>query len=233
MIYKDFYNKWLGRRVDVDGQFGYQCVDLVKAYIRDCFGIPNGAYGDAIKWWTQTKGAILAKFWRVEGSAAVQGDIVIFRGINGNVYGHIGVATGGLTSSAVEVLEQNGATGNGSGTGGDAIRKRYIARSRVAGLLRPKTSTPPLPAPGKWEVGNLVWLKGNVQKWRVYRPGVQPKTGREIGSLAPYKFWNGPNGQRGLTYVIRELTPYPNTVGIDSRTYGRCWIYLDSDAQKV
>jgi hypothetical protein len=115
----------------------YQCVSFVKAYIRECYGLEPGYWGHAIQYWTQPNQALLSKFYQVSNSEAQKGDIVMLWGLPGNPYGHIGIATGGLTAISVEILEQNGSTGNGTGTGGDAIRTRYVDRSRVAGLLRP------------------------------------------------------------------------------------------------
>lgn len=144
MTYAQFKNKYLGKRVDIDGIYGAQCTDLVKTYLRDCYGIPNGAYGNAIDYWYKPHKAVLAKFNRVSGSSAKQGDIVVLKGVNGNPYGHIGIADGNAGLATVTILEQNGSTGNGSGLGKDAIRTRAIPRWRVVGLLRAKTvATPP------------------------------------------------------------------------------------------
>jgi len=141
MTYQQFQNKWLGKRVDIDKLYGYQCVDLIKQYMLETQGIPNGAYGNAVDYWYKTHNAVSAKYDRVNGSNAQQGDIVVLKGINGNPYGHIGIATGNINFISVQILEQNGSTGNGSGVGGDAIRVRYVPRWRVVGLLRPKAST--------------------------------------------------------------------------------------------
>jgi CHAP domain-containing protein len=237
MTYKYFQNKWLGRRVDYDGVARFQCVDLIKQYLNECYGLKPGAWGNAIDYWNRTRPEVLQKFSKVYNSNAKEGDIVVLYGVNGNPYGHIGVATGGLTPESVEILEQNGSTGGGSGTGNDAIRKRFKPRYRVAGLLRPIQNAPaPAPAAtgGSWKVGDLVWLHGNVPQWRVYRPGTKPQKGKEVGFIRPANYWHGPNGQKGLTYRIRELTPHLHTVGIDTQTYGRVWIWIgDSDSSKV
>lgn len=146
MTYREFetYALRLGR-VDFDKVFGYQCVDLVKLYMYKRYKVPNGAYGNAIDYWYRTSNVVLQKFKKVAGSNAKAGDIVIFETnvtpmVKGMQPGHIGVATGGLTSTSVEILEQNGSSGGGTGTGGDAIRKRYKPRYRVAGLLRPRST---------------------------------------------------------------------------------------------
>lgn len=148
MTYADFEAKWLGGKVDYDGVYQYQCVDLTKQYMAEVFGMKPGAWGNAIDYWTKTHPGVLERFDKVANSDAKRGDIVVINGLSGNPYGHIGIATGAIDGVNVEILEQNGSTGGGSGTGKDAIRKRFIPRSRVAGLLRPKApAAPPAPAP--------------------------------------------------------------------------------------
>jgi hypothetical protein len=128
----------------------YQCVSLVKAYIRECYNLEPGAWGNAIHYWTRTAQPLLTKFQQVSNSEAQKGDIVILWGVNNNPLGHIGIATGGLTATTVDILEQNGSTGGGTGTGQDAIRTRWVARSRVAGLLRPVAVAQPVATPSSY-----------------------------------------------------------------------------------
>lgn len=135
MSLNDFVNKWLGNRTDYDHVYAYQCVDLILQYVADCYGITSGVWGNAIDYWTNPTARLLQSFDKVQG--AIQGgDIVVLNGLPGNPYGHIMVAINGVTA-----IEQNGQTGDGSGTGGDAIRYRTIPTNRVAGLLRPKQGT--------------------------------------------------------------------------------------------
>lgn len=140
----NFKTKWLGQRIDFDHTYGYQCVDLVRQYFYENYGLGDaaGGVGGAINYWNNTPRGVLSKFDRVDGSAARNGDVVILYGLPGNPYGHIGIGTGNINDTKVEILEQNGSTGNGSGVGPDAIRTRWVDRTRVAGLLRPKEETP-------------------------------------------------------------------------------------------
>ena len=140
MSYQAFEGRWIGRRNNYDSVYGYQCVDLIKVYVAEEFGLKPGAWGNAIDYWTRTNQGMLGKFTRVASNSVKQGDIVVINGTSSNRYGHIVVATGGQNGTSFEALEQNGSAGNGSGTGGDAIRKRWIARNRVAGILRPKVT---------------------------------------------------------------------------------------------
>lgn len=129
-----FAQKYLGKKIDYDGVYGYQCVDLIKQYLKEEYGLAPGSWGNAIDYWTKTNPALLTKFDRIASQSPQAGDIVILNGTAGNPYGHIAVATDANT-----MLEQNGSTGGGSGTGADAIRYRAIPKTRIAGLLRPKS----------------------------------------------------------------------------------------------
>lgn len=148
-----FRNEWLVKgKVDFDGKYGAQCVDLVRQYFFQCFGLGDRAGGVAyaINYWTATPAGVLEKFDRVQTSSPLAGDVVVLRTAGRTDLegaGHIGIATGAINGANFEMLEQNGQTGSGSGTGPDAIRTRYIARSRILGVLRPKAATPPPAAP--------------------------------------------------------------------------------------
>lgn len=139
----NFARKWLGGRVDYDHVYAYQCVDLVKQYWHEVYGVRSGAWGNAIDYANRPNGTMLKYFSKVGGTNPVKGDVVVLRGLPGNPYGHIGIASGRNTGSTVEILEQNGSTGGGSGRGGDAIRYRAIPKSRIAGLLRRKSVSKP------------------------------------------------------------------------------------------
>jgi hypothetical protein len=198
MNFDQFAAKWLGQRVGDDSLVTsreetdatkYQCVSLIKQYVRECYGIEAGAWGNAIHYWTQTNQALLTKFAQVANNEARQGDIVILWGVAGNAYGHIGIATGSITSLKLEILEQNGSTGNGTGLGGDAIRTRYVDRSRVAGLLRPQTpSVAYTPAysiihyfsPAKW-----VQINKPTYRWNIGYHDFEEMRNKAMASISP------------------------------------------------
>ena len=159
---KKFQEKYRAQRwVDVDGVYGYQCVDLAKAYLRDCFGITPGSFGDAIEYWTHTASVILKKFNKVATTNVKAGDLVVKR------KNHIGVATGKQTATQVEILEQNGHDGTGLKHAGNEIRYRYIDKSTIAGVLRPKTSTKV--ATYVVKKGDTLWKIAKILKTSVAR----------------------------------------------------------------
>lgn len=146
----NFKNEWLGRRVDFDHVFAYQCVDLILQYVYEVYGL-TAVRGNAIDYWNNPSPALISKFHKLASTDAIAGDIVVLNGHPGNPYGHIGIATGNVNATEIEILEQNGQDGSGSGIGGNAIRTRFILKNRVAGLLRANdvpAAAAPAPAAG-------------------------------------------------------------------------------------
>lgn len=45
--YTEFIKKYNGKAKDYDGVAGVQCVDLIKYYLKEVFGLNPGAWGDA------------------------------------------------------------------------------------------------------------------------------------------------------------------------------------------
>lgn len=40
MTHKQFVDKWNGRYVDFDGRYGFQCMDLMRQYVKEVHGLP-------------------------------------------------------------------------------------------------------------------------------------------------------------------------------------------------
>lgn len=224
--FDQFKNEWLGRVVDYDHVYQYQCVDLILEGLYEMYGIASGVTGNAIDYWVKTgingfNQVLLTKFNKIASSEAQKGDIVVLNGLSGNPDGHIGWATGNIDATDVEILEQNGQDGSGSGVGGNAIRVRYIARSRVAGLLRPisqPATSAPAPA-ASTPSGNTVYLAASVATWAAYKvgSGLRKGTSDQVGSLLPSKYG-------GLSYpIVSWVGNY--AVVIDTSSYGRVAIW--------
>lgn len=108
--YKDFVKKRLGKRVDYDGGFGFQCVDLAKQYLTEPLGMGRVfALGNAKN---VPNHPMFAKREKLGVNNLMQGDIIIrTRG----KYGHIAIVDH-IRDGKVYVLEQNG-SGKNSGSG--------------------------------------------------------------------------------------------------------------------
>lgn len=216
MSYQSFKAEWLGRRIDYDHVYGFQCVDLILQYVYEGYGLASGVWGNAIDYWQRPSPALLTKFDLVASKDCQQGDIVVLYGMPGNPYGHIGICDTQDAQNVV-ILEQNGA-GGGTGLGRDAVETRSIPKSRIAGLLRPKyvPIPPPDPAPAR----STVTLPGSVQSWRLYRngSGLRPNTTDQIAVLAPSQFG-------GLTYKIQAwVGDYAVVIQTQMFGSGTIWI---------
>ena len=134
MNFEDFSNKWLipsGQRIDYTHALTFDSIELIFQYLYECYQISNiDTSITPLTWWTNPPSVILTQFYKVENSDTLAGDIIVLDN-------HIGIATGNLNPTDIEIMEQNGETGDDSSQSGDAIRTRYIARERVIGILRP------------------------------------------------------------------------------------------------
>lgn len=165
-----------------------------------------------------------------------QGDIMFFGATPADGYvnsyynpaGHTGICDSASASGFALTQENAPATGEGVNTTNYAWKFRPCE-----GWLRPKVAADPTPAPSPTPsslIGREVWLHA-VPQWHVYRVGTQPILTNAIGYLVPQNYDHGPSGQPGLTYEVLGVSQYPNTVTIQTDTYGNVDIYLDGDAQ--
>jgi len=224
-IYESFKAEWLGKKVDFDHVYNFQCVDLIRQFLYEKFNLNAGVYGNAIDYWTKPTAAVLTRFHKVASADPQASDIVILNGNPGNPYGHIGIASGNNTATTVEILEQNGSTGNGLGLGGDAIRTRAIPKNRIAGLLRANGADAPAPAPAPapavQNTGRVLNLPGSVSSWRVYKPGGPWTVNYAIAKLNPAQYG-------GLSYDIVG-SPASNIYLINTQMFGQVAIYAGPD----
>lgn len=153
--------KWLGKYVDYDGVMGYQCTDFVKEGLTEATGRRFGTMGNAIDWWNRPVEALIDVATSVRGSNAVAGDIVIKRP------NHVAFATGNITGSQLEILEQDGHTGTGTKSPGNEVRTRWINRSDVAGLWRIYALHLAAPASSS-VVGKHITLPTDSGAWHLY-----------------------------------------------------------------
>ena len=116
--HKNFVQKRLGKRVDYDGAYGFQCADLAKQYISEALEFGKiGALGNAKD---MPKSPFFANWEKIKGMKnLMQGDIIIR---SQGQYGHVAIVDHVLNGK-VYVLEQNGSgKDSGSGLGANSIR---------------------------------------------------------------------------------------------------------------
>lgn len=135
MTLKEFTQKYVGQKVDYDGQYGFQCVDLFRQYCRDVLNIPHtGGVVGAKELYTRYDQMPLGQkyFERIpcSGGEPQAGDVVVFSGSARNKYGHVAIVLD-ADYRVITVLEQDGLRQNGVHVG----TWNY---TRVLGYLRKK-----------------------------------------------------------------------------------------------
>lgn len=115
--FNQIINKYIGKRVDYNNDNSYQCVDFVKQYVKEQYGIGLGLFGpSALSGWN-TGSPFNSSFKRVNyipGLYPECGDIVFLDKTSNNPYGHVAVADNGCDGTKLVVIEQNAGNGNGS-----------------------------------------------------------------------------------------------------------------------
>lgn len=122
-----FIKKYLGTKVDYDGKFGAQCVDLFRQYCCEVLDVPQlppveGAK-DLIKnsgKLSVTKDSALADYSR--------GDVLIWGASKTNPYGHVAILVSVYNTKYFIVLEQDGFKQDG-------VKLAFRSRERLLGCL--------------------------------------------------------------------------------------------------
>lgn len=140
MNYQDFIKKHNGKGTDFDGRYGVQCVDLVKSYLKDVFGITAGYWGDAHAYYDgfNSHKELTDNFTRIKNTADFvpkKGDIVVWSSkLNGSA-GHIAIANGEGNTKYFYSYDQNWTGRHDKCT---LVKHNYNC---VLGVLRPKNQS--------------------------------------------------------------------------------------------
>lgn len=85
--YKNFVQKRLGKRVDYDGRYGFQCADLAKLYIDE--GLEFGKIGALGNAKDMPNNPFFSSWEKIKGmNNLMQGDIIIR---SQGQYGHVAI----------------------------------------------------------------------------------------------------------------------------------------------
>ena len=116
MTLDEFVKEYEGKKVDYDGYYGAQCVDLVRLYIRLVWGLPQpkniiSAY-EAYTHWLRCGNGFNEISWKSITKIA-RGDIIVFPPTDTNPHGHIAIVLD-VTNDEVLCFEQNDFTQKGA-----------------------------------------------------------------------------------------------------------------------
>ena len=146
MTLDNFINKYMGKATDYDGVYNAQCVDLIKLYLRDCFGIRAGTWGNAVDYYRYFKNKNWAGYERMNEAfeiipntpdfIPVKGDICVFGEYFSKNHnnGHIGIATDKCTVNKLYIYDQNAKGKNDP----MKISTYGYTSKNFLGVLRPK-----------------------------------------------------------------------------------------------
>lgn len=137
MTLEEFVIKYSGKKVDFDGVYGAQCVDLFRQYSKECLGISEhtgscSTSGGAKDLFLDYNKMPLEKkyFSRETKKSMIQGDILIWNETETNKYGHVAIYLGKLNNSLI-VFEQDGFKQDGA-------KINIRSKNNLLGFLRKK-----------------------------------------------------------------------------------------------
>jgi len=120
MTLEEFVKKYNKKKVDFDGVYGAQCVDLFRQYVKECLGISEhtgscSTTGGAKDLFLDYPKMPIEKkyFTRETKKAMVSGDVLIWDSTPSNEYGHVAIYLGAINNSLI-VFEQNGFSQEGA-----------------------------------------------------------------------------------------------------------------------
>lgn len=133
MTLDEFVKKYNGKKVDFDGRYGCQCVDLFRQYCEDVLTIPHtGGVIGAAELYTKYEAMPLEKkyFEKIEfkGTPPMVGDVVIFKPTKKNGFGHVAIVLS-ADNLSMTVFEQDGYAQTGT-------KFAYWKYNHVLGFLR-------------------------------------------------------------------------------------------------
>ena len=135
----EFIEKYQGKKVDFDGAYGAQCVDLFRQYAKEVLGIkehtgPCATTGGALDLFMDYNIMPVEKKYFIRSTQKnwKSGDVLIWGPTDKNKYGHVAILIAVFDNSKFLVFEQNGITQAGA-----EIRVRD--RTYLLGYLRKKT----------------------------------------------------------------------------------------------
>jgi len=116
MVLGEFVVKYYGKKVDYDGVFGAQCVDLFRQYAKEVWGLPPleglGDGGASLLYTNYEKLPLTKKYLdrmqcAMKGQPIPPGAVVIFGPTAANKYGHVGICIN-TEGEKINLLEQDG-----------------------------------------------------------------------------------------------------------------------------
>ena len=137
MNVEEFVKKYNGKKIDFDGVYGAQCVDLFRQFVKECLGISEhtgvcATTGGAKDLFLDYDKMPIEKkyFLRMKNKGNIPGDILIWDSSEKNKYGHVAIYLGKLNNDFI-VFEQDGFKQDGA-------KINLRSKTNLLGFLRKK-----------------------------------------------------------------------------------------------
>lgn len=132
------FEKWvknnLGKKIDYDGVYGVQCVDLVKHYIKNCLNTNPQNIGNAKEYWSKRNSSYIKSLFvaikNTEGFIPVECDVFVR---SSGECGHIGVVCSDKNTARIFYAYEQNAGGTHEG-----MTKHSHTNWATVNFLRPK-----------------------------------------------------------------------------------------------
>lgn len=113
MSFEEFIIKYNGKKVDYDGAYGAQCVDLFRLYNREVWGNPHtgavdGAKDLVVNYERMPLEQRFLSLVPVNRDFVKTGDVAVWNATEVNKYGHVAIVVGLLGDESLIVFEQDG-----------------------------------------------------------------------------------------------------------------------------
>lgn len=128
MTLGEFVLKHYKSKVDFDGHYGAQCVDLYRQYCAEVLGVKQSPPVVGAKDLIKNPGELFA----VDEEPGMEysiGDILVWGATSKNPYGHVAILIQNLTPKSFVVFEQDGFTQSGA-------RLSICGRENLLGAMR-------------------------------------------------------------------------------------------------
>ena len=127
MTLTQFIKKYIGTKVDFDGAYGAQCVDLYRRYVADVLDVPQTPGVEGAKDIIKNPGALKVT---TENTLAdySRGDVLVWGATASNKYGHVAILVSVYNTKYFIVLEQDGFAQDG-------VKLAFRSRENLLGCL--------------------------------------------------------------------------------------------------
>lgn len=135
--FDEFIKRYAGKKIDYDGAYGAQCVDLYRQYVKECIGLPQSPpVPGAADIWNTIDTSKWLRITNTPTGIPQKGDVMIWNKNAGGGYGHVAVYVSGDVMKFIS-FDQNWPVGSG-------CHYQNHDYTNVQGWLRPKTASPVL-----------------------------------------------------------------------------------------